>query len=66
MTQKEQLKRIEERHAQTMTIQEVLDLIQKRIDEANEELDGGEYAYGRMQALEDLHHELFWDGVDLS
>ena len=66
MTRKEMLKKIEERHQQTMTIQEVLDLIQKRIDEANEELDGGEYAYGRMQALEDLHHELFWDGVDMA
>ena len=66
MTQKEQLKRIEERHAQTMTINEVLEIFKKAIYEARDELDGGDYAYGRMRALEDLFHEFFWNGVDLS
>jgi hypothetical protein len=66
MKRKEMLKKIEERHQQTMTIQEILEFIQKRINEANEELDGGEYTYGRFQALKDLHHELFWDGVDMA
>ena len=50
MTRKEMYKKVEERHQQTMTIQEVLDIIEKRIDEAYEKLDGSDYAYGRMQA----------------
>ena len=66
MTRKEMYKKVEERHQQTMTIQEVLGIIEKRIDEAYEKLDGGDYAYGRMQALEDIHHEFFWNGIDMA
>ena len=66
MTRKEMYKKVEEHHQQTMTIQEVLDIIEKRIDEAYEKLDGSDYAYGRMQALEDIHHEFFWNGIDMA
>ena len=66
MTQKELNKRIAEKHSETMTINEVLSFIEKEIAEAKENLDGGDYAYGCLQALKEIYSKLYWDGIDLS
>ena len=63
MKQNKTQKKIEERLTQTMTVAEVLE---KAIDEATEGIDGGGYAYGRQQALEDFRHTILWDGIDLN
>lgn len=66
MKQNKIQKKIEERLTQTMTVAEVLEMLDKAIDEATEGIDGGGYAYGRQQALKDFRHTILWDGIDLN